>query len=775
MRMIGRPSVELLSFAASFVAYMVLAAPGVAWMDSGELATAAFHLGGAHPPGHPLYVLLGKLASLIPIGEVAHRLTIVSALAQSAAIAAMVACARQLIPAISSVALVVIAALITASPVMLTNATRAEVYAPTTALIVWALVGFLRYGRAPDQAQPLWAGCFALGLAAAIHPLIAAAAALPMLVFGWRASRGRRRRVLPIAATLGLAPAPLYLGLWLVATGSTPPLFVWGEPTSLSGLFDVITAPAYQSNFSISAIPTRFAHLFVIIGDGTGVALVLGGLVGLGFATLTGLPGAGLVGAVAISTLLFASTQHAMNPDMPGYASPALAGLAIGLAVLVGAVERLLPADLKKNVRHHAAVVILVPLVALAVWTPPRVLGANDHDDGPSRYFDETVDRMPAGPGVYVADGDHGLFAAHYERHVAGARPDLAVIALDLTRDRWFLAYVKRAVPALYVPYIDDGVKGSLAERLVVSNLRGGRPVGADVPAFGRLDPRLAAAVGRGYRLGLDRADLPQPSPALAPPSYRGAVGEAVARRVGLQRAGFEAGRGNLIDAARAAGIESRLGATVLAALASSAVKASRARLYDRVPKTTPYFLSAPWQTELMALDLAWLGNTELPYAVNDAVPEIRAHRALVRVLGDERAAEMVGADLTQSDAVCLVAADLLSAERRTDEAARLLAARAAARPSPPVLLNLGALEGGRGDHARAAAAFEQAAMLSPQLADAWSLLVRARLAMGDRDGARAALAALEAAAPTSPDLRALRKALEPAPTSGETTPGSLP
>ena len=38
--------------------------------DSGELAAAVHTLGVAHPPGYPLYVLLGKLFSvLVPIGR----------------------------------------------------------------------------------------------------------------------------------------------------------------------------------------------------------------------------------------------------------------------------------------------------------------------------------------------------------------------------------------------------------------------------------------------------------------------------------------------------------------------------------------------------------------------------------------------------------------------------------------------------------------------------------------------------------------------------------
>src|SRR4051794_25085412 len=53
--------------------------------DSGELAAAVHVLGIPHPPGYPLYVLLGKLFSmLVPIGKPALRLNLFSAVCASA-------------------------------------------------------------------------------------------------------------------------------------------------------------------------------------------------------------------------------------------------------------------------------------------------------------------------------------------------------------------------------------------------------------------------------------------------------------------------------------------------------------------------------------------------------------------------------------------------------------------------------------------------------------------------------------------------------------------
>src|SRR4051812_9422623 len=66
-------TVSRLGVAVCVVAFAVLAAaaaPGLYLRDSGELTTAAFTLGVAHETGFSLYCLLGKAASLLPIGEV---------------------------------------------------------------------------------------------------------------------------------------------------------------------------------------------------------------------------------------------------------------------------------------------------------------------------------------------------------------------------------------------------------------------------------------------------------------------------------------------------------------------------------------------------------------------------------------------------------------------------------------------------------------------------------------------------------------------------------
>src|SRR5262245_44411058 len=69
-------------FAGLLALYVVTLCPTVGVGDSGELTTAAATLGIPHPTGYPLYILAGHLfLFLVPVGEVAWRMNLFSAVA----------------------------------------------------------------------------------------------------------------------------------------------------------------------------------------------------------------------------------------------------------------------------------------------------------------------------------------------------------------------------------------------------------------------------------------------------------------------------------------------------------------------------------------------------------------------------------------------------------------------------------------------------------------------------------------------------------------------
>ena len=78
--------IAVLLFFLSATVYIRTITPSVTAGDSGELTTAVYNMGACHPPGYPLYGILGKLFTFIPIGDIGYRVNLFSAISAAAAI-----------------------------------------------------------------------------------------------------------------------------------------------------------------------------------------------------------------------------------------------------------------------------------------------------------------------------------------------------------------------------------------------------------------------------------------------------------------------------------------------------------------------------------------------------------------------------------------------------------------------------------------------------------------------------------------------------------------
>jgi Protein of unknown function (DUF2723) len=125
----------VLLFLAFLALYIRTAAPSVLAGDSAEFQFAAPLLGVPHPTTYPLYVLLGKLATLLtPFGDLAWRVTLVSAGSAALAVALFFLLARRVTRSAGAAAVAALA--LGLAPGLWNAATLAEVYALLAALLV---------------------------------------------------------------------------------------------------------------------------------------------------------------------------------------------------------------------------------------------------------------------------------------------------------------------------------------------------------------------------------------------------------------------------------------------------------------------------------------------------------------------------------------------------------------------------------------------------------------------------------------------------------------
>src|SRR5829696_19628 len=88
--------ISVLLGAGGLALYVRTLAPALLLGDGAEFQTLAATLGMAHPTGYPIYLLLGKLFTWLPIGSVAYRVNLLSACAAALALALLYLLGRRL-------------------------------------------------------------------------------------------------------------------------------------------------------------------------------------------------------------------------------------------------------------------------------------------------------------------------------------------------------------------------------------------------------------------------------------------------------------------------------------------------------------------------------------------------------------------------------------------------------------------------------------------------------------------------------------------------------
>jgi len=437
----------------AFGIYLRTVMPGAGFWDTGEAQTVPATLSIFHPTGFPTYAMLGWLWSQLPIGEVAFRMNLLSAVCVALTAGLVVLITAHLVEerhrgvAAAAAGIGGFAFAFAAEP--WENATRADVHAVNVlfvALITWLCFSWAAAERAgaPRADRWLMSAALAFGLGIGTHPLVGLlAVAIGPWLFIVDRRIWRRWPLLAVCAGLLLVGLASYLYIPIrAALDPEPPLF-YARPDTIERLRYLIFAEQFRGLFDDFGAPlANFAGKWQF-AEGVLARQYVGPgwlVVAIGASTLA-VRRPGSLAFLAISVV--ADVIYAMNfrdGDIDRYYMPAvvmtapLIGIAVGaIAAAAGRASAQLSrraADVGGRRRLATAAGALVLVLGSALPAASVVTLYRSHDQSQNREAERWVasvhSALPAN-AVIISWWSYST-PLWYARWILGERPDVTII-----------------------------------------------------------------------------------------------------------------------------------------------------------------------------------------------------------------------------------------------------------------------------------------------------------------------------------------------------------
>jgi hypothetical protein len=475
------------------------AARDIVFGDAPELTAVAATLGVAHPPGYPLWTMLGHLFTLLPIGSLPFRVSVFTAVAAVGAVAVVYVTAWRL--ARSVVAATCAAAMLAIVPVFWTWSVLPEVFS-LGALLGAGLIALLLVWHVERRPRWLIGASLVGGLGMANQQTIALLAPAALYLM-WIHRRDLSASVLARATLAFLAGLLPYAYLPLAA--SRDPLWSWSDISSAGDL----AAHVLRTSFGTGQL---VGNAFLQGGSAVDRLVLFARSFNVAEAVLAA---AGAAALYRRDRMAFWTVAIAFL--LAGPAFVAYANVRVDLPVTQAALERffLLP-------HVVAAPLVAVGMTSIAEWLRPRGAGArmeaavaapalaiaiavaalsfgsiDQGSDRTARNFGDDILKTARRGHVLLANGDAAMMTTAYLSTIEGLRPDVTVVQTPLLMQEWYVRQLRRRHPALVLraPRY-DGTAGTMRD-LVEPNGRERFDI-----AGGLLDDSLARTYGM-YRRGL--------------------------------------------------------------------------------------------------------------------------------------------------------------------------------------------------------------------------------------------------------------------------------
>ena len=443
----------VLSFLGSLAVYLHTMTGSFGVDDSPETISAMAMLEHQHPPGYPLFTLLGRLAILLPVGGPGFRAALLAAVGAALASALTGGIARRLARSVgweerqAVLAQVLAAAFCAFSWTFWGQALTAKggVYTLNACILAGILL-LLVPGPSGGKYRP---GSIAMlsGLGLAHHWMSLLAVVPGLAVLRWTQESSSWKfntRKVTVAVFIAFLGASTYL--MLPVRASTPLLLNWGRPERLKAFVQVVTRSMYREVEEIKR-PEGYWRGRLVHLSSWGVRESVPWLAWLGIPGLLFLwrhnrpvfSGLAVVWAGIVGGSLLVS--HPMNGRYE-ITEPYLVPFSQGWALVTALGLAWWIARFGSRMRWLAAAVAAVALLSRG--------GKLDLSRSYLNY-DYGVNILNSTPrgAVVFCEGDIDLFSLAYLCEVDGKRPDVFVVSAAFLDYPWYRETVHRRLPEM--------------------------------------------------------------------------------------------------------------------------------------------------------------------------------------------------------------------------------------------------------------------------------------------------------------------------------------
>jgi len=233
----------IILFLLAYSVYLKTSCKTIYLGDTPELATASYILGVAHPTGYPLFLLLGKLMTIIiPFGGVAFRSNLLSVICMALSTLLIYKISTEIYP--NHLLGVFLALSASFTPTIWAEAGVSKVYILNLFFILLVFYLFLRFDEF-GGARLFFTILFCLGLGLSNHIFVVVfLIPFSFLLFRKRYRMILNKRVLLVGLTLFFVGLSIYLYVPLRA--SSNPEICWGKPDNLQRFERYLTQQQYN-------------------------------------------------------------------------------------------------------------------------------------------------------------------------------------------------------------------------------------------------------------------------------------------------------------------------------------------------------------------------------------------------------------------------------------------------------------------------------------------------------------------------------------------------